>query len=198
MTNQSGVMTNLSMTPTVQSTQARETLFGQGMVRLNQMILTMYESMSPGLIHGKAAGYNRSVRRMRFYEVNIQGADIGGWTKNRVKWPSALRVDDPVHVQNILQKMQSNPPALSVYTALEEFGIEDVEAELDRIAQQLEDPRFHPDRLTAAVGAASQLGEAQIPSELGQLMPGGLDSEDMNDGAEASGSPDRDALVAGL
>lgn len=201
LTNQSGVMTNLSMTPTVQSTQARETLFGQGMVKLNQLILHIYEKMSSGPIEGRASGYTKSLRRPRYFEFFLNGQDMGGWRKNRVKWPSALRVDDPVHVQNILQKMQSDPPALSVYTALEEFGIEDVEAELDRIAMQLEDPRFHPDRLQAAVGAAAQLGDAQIPNELGALMPGGLtpdaglDGEDVNDAAEAAGSPDRDTLV---
>jgi hypothetical protein len=38
-----------------------------------------------------------------------------------------------------------------------------VEAEIDRIGLQLEDPRFHPDRMEAAVGAMTQLQGAQMP-----------------------------------
>jgi hypothetical protein len=79
-----------------------------------------------------------------------------------------------VYVQNLLQQLQAQPfPAISLYTYLESMGIEDVEAEIDRIGIQLEDPRFHPDRMTAAVGAMEKLG--------GQGLSG-VDSSGLNGG----------------
>lgn len=193
VTNQSGVVTNMALSPTVASSTYKESLFGTGLIELNESILALYEKFMKGQgITGRAMGPSgRSANGMRFYEVQISGDQIAGWYKNRIKWPSTLRTDDPVFVQNELQKMASDPPAQSVYTTLENLGIEDVEAELDRIQAQLEDPRMHPDRLKAAVDAIGGMAGA-MPPELG------VDPASMNAAAESAGNPNRSALVDGV
>jgi hypothetical protein len=99
---------------------------------------------------------------------------------------------------------------MSLYTYLEKAGIEDVEAEIDRIQQQLEDPRLHPEVLKSAVDAAATVEGAGLPgTELGGLAPdGGLGGPpgdlapdtDLGNGAfgdllHQSGSPHADGLT---
>ncbi len=143
--------------------------------------------------------YASQTGSMRLYDVALRGKDIAGWTKNRIKWPSAIRTDDPVYVQNHLQQLQAQPfPALSLYTYLEEMGVEDVEAEIDRIGLQLEDPRFHPDRMTAAVDALSTLGGQSLPTAGGEgVDPNAPPGEDAAyaDSIEASGVPNQPSLI---
>ena len=96
----------------------------------------------------------------------------------------------------------SNPPVQSLYTTLENLGIEDVEMEIERIGVQLEDARLHPDRMTAAVDAATRMGEQIMPSDMAGLDPASaqgpaLDPSQVNTNAVAAGSPNRDALVEG-
>lgn len=200
VTNQSGVVTNMALTPTVSQTTARETLMGATLSEINSDTLKLYERFMKGeriTFKGRRAG--RTPYQHRFFKVEITGNEIAGWYENRMKWPSAYRVDDPVYVQNILQQAQGDHPVLPIYDALEDLGREDVEATLDRLAMQLEDPRFHPDRLKMAVDAASSLAGIEAPGgDLGLGGGGGLDAEDVNDAAEAVGSPDRAALVNGI
>jgi hypothetical protein len=108
----------------------------------------------------------RSGQGTRFRNTAITGEEIGGWYKNRIRWPSAIRVDDPVYIQNDLAQVTSDPPAKSLYTSMEDRGIEDVEAEMQRIGNELEDPRLHPDRLQAgidAMGGAASAAPAPGP-----------------------------------
>lgn len=200
VTNQSGVVTNLALTPTVAQTTARETLMGASLQELNRDTLKLYERFMGGKeisFTGTRAG--RTPFQQRPFMVSLRGDEIGGWHENRIKWPSAYRIDDPVYVQNKLHLAQADPPFLSAYDLLEELGYDDVEGRIDRVARQLEDPRFHPDRMKQAIDAAMALGGAEIPADLEGLAPGGgLDAEDVNDAAEAVGSPDRSALVSGM
>lgn len=201
VTNQSGVMTNLSMTPSVASATDKQEVFGMGLVILNEAILRLFEKFMKGEqieVRGTRAKKPGS-KQMVFFEVNMAGSDISGWYKNRIKWPSALRTDDPVFVQNEIAKMTAQPPLQSVYTTAENIGIEDVEAEMDRIKAQLEDPRFHPDRLDSALNAASTLSEVpQLPDEMSGFDPGASVTPDsMNTAAESAGQPNRDTMVAG-
>lgn len=205
VTNQSGVMTNLALSPTVATNDDKESVFGAALSLLNSDILRLYEKFMAGEaieVRGvKPRGIGRGAGQ--FFEIGIPGKAIAGWYKNRIKWPSAMRTDDPVFVQNELQKMQSQPPVQSVYTTLENLGIEDAEAELDRIKEQLEDPRFHPEVLKSAIDAASALQGTELPADLEGLASGGapieemegLDEEDVNGAAVASASPHRDQLV---
>jgi hypothetical protein len=204
MTNQSGVVTNLSLNPVTTNNAAKESLMGSAITKLNEDILRLYEKFSAGEVievrgmKPKRAGLTSQV----YYEIGIKGKDISGWYKNRVKWPSALRTDDPVYVQNELAKMASDPPVQSIYTTLENLGVEDVEAELDRVKTQLEDPRFHPDRLSGAIEAANALQGTELPADMGGFTDvsgnGGIEDEElMNDAAVAGGSPNRDELVSG-
>lgn len=206
LTNQSGVMTNLSMTPTVTANQDRQTQFGHALEQLNEAILRLYEQFMKGQdidVRGsrpKRAGS----KAMKFYEVVINGSDINGWYLNRIKWPSALRTDDPVYVQNIIGRATAQPILMSVYDALEALGEEDVEAHLDRVKQQLEDPRFNPQGLQSAIGAATALSEVpDMPTDMDGFDPGydpgdgeGMGGgPDMNTAAVAQGNPNRDTLV---
>lgn len=163
VTNQSGIVTNLALTPTLQSNEYHESIWGQQLSILNEMILQLWEKNMEGDRIEMRGRYKGQTGSTKYYEVDITGAEIDGWYKNGIKWPSAVRTDDPVYVQNNLQQLTSDPPAVSLYTYLERAGTEDVEAEIDRIQQQLEDPRIHPDRLTAAVGAASTINQSQLP-----------------------------------
>lgn len=200
-TNQSGVATNMALSPTTASSEERTSIFGFGLQQLNSAILNLYEHYMKGdVIDVSGSRPTRAgVESMMFYAGSIRGGDIGGWRQTRVRWPSALRTDDPVYVQNELAKMQAQPPAQSVYTTLENLGIEDAEMELDRIQQQLEDPRMHPDRLTAAVGAASALQQGAMPSPIQGLDPNmaadPMDAEMVNNNGVAAGSPNKDELV---
>lgn len=200
LSNQSGVATNMALSPATMTTEEAQSLFGLGLIQLNEAILTLTEKFMKGqqieIRQGAARG--RAGTGWRFYDVTITGSEIGGWTKNRIKWPSALRTDDPIYVQNELAKAKgdaSQPPAQSLYTTLENLGVEDVEAEIDRIKQQLEDPRLHPDRLQAAVKAAQAFQESQLPAGVEGLDPvqagGAAPVDPMAAGAalEASGSP---------
>ena len=185
ITNQSGITTNLSLNPTLQSNEAHEAIWGRALMRLNEYILMLWEEFMKGDEIEFRGRYSSQTGTQKLYEVTMTGKDISGWYKNRIKWPSAIRTDDPVYVQNHLQQLQAQPfPALSLYTYLEEMGREDVEAEIDRIGQQLEDPRFHPDRMTAAVGAMTQLQGQSLPGT-GMMDP------------NAAGPPGADAAYSG-
>jgi hypothetical protein len=197
ITNQSGVVTNLALTPTLQSNEFHESIWGRKLSRLNEWILALWEKNRAGDIiefKGRKTGQSGSTK---FYEVDITGEEIAGWYKNEIKWPSAIRTDDPVYIQNNLNQLTSDPPAMSLYTYLEKAGVQDVEAEIDRIQQQLEDPRLHPDRLASAVDAAAAISGAQLPPGLEGLSPdGGVPfSNDLAGPLEAAGNPNRDVLA---
>lgn len=171
---QSGVQTNLSLSPTVQSNEYHETIWGQRLSCLNEYILMLWEKNMPGDVIQFEGSYRSEYGSQKYYEVSITGDEISGWYKNRIKWPSAIRVDDPVYIQNNLQQLTSQPPAMSLYTYLERAGTEDVEAEIDRIQQQLEDPRLHPEVLKSAVDAAATVEGAGLPgTDMGGLAPDG-------------------------
>jgi hypothetical protein len=202
VTNQSGIVTNLSLNPTLQSNEAHESVWGEALSTLNEYTLMLWEEFMKGDKIEFKGRYRTQGGSQKLYDVSITGKDIGGWYKNRIKWPSAIRTDDPVYVQNHLQQLQAQPfPAISLYTYLEEMGVEDVEAEIDRIGLQLEDPRFHPDRMTASVDAMTQLQGQTLP---GSGMPAG-DAFAPPPGADAAaadsyaaaGSPDQSVLANG-
>lgn len=199
VTNQSGVMTNLAMNPTVSTAQDRQTLWGLSLSRLNRAILRLFERFAPteDLSYQGYRPTGLSMSRMEYFETSdFKGRDIGGWYRNQLKWPSVLRTDDPIYVQNIISQVTSDPPLLSVYDAIEALGHDDAEGMADRIAAQLEDPRFHPDRLSGAISAATALGGAQIPPDLEGLLPGGgaMAGGDSVGAAGAAGNPNRDML----
>lgn len=198
ITNQSGVTTNLALTPTLQSNEYHETIWGMRLSELNEWILALWEKNKPGDIIefvGRKTMQNQSTK---YYEVDITGEEIGGWYKNRIKWPSAIRTDDPVYIQNLLAQLTSDPPGMSIYTYMELAGREDVEAEIDRIEQQLEDPRWHPDRLAGAVNVATTIGGSQLPPGMEGFAPdGGVPEQDLAGPLEAAGNPNRDALSGG-
>lgn len=199
---QTGVQTNLSLTPTLQSNDYHESIWGSRLARLNEWVLAMYEKNMPGDTIEFEGRYESQTGSQKYYDVTMTGEEIGGWRENRIKWPSAIRVDDPVYIQNNLQQLTSDPPAVSLYTYLERAGVEDVEAEIDRIKEQLEDPRLHPDRLNAAVDAAAAVEGAQLPgTDFGGFAPdGGLAPDGGAPGAfadsmEAGANPNSDALI---
>jgi hypothetical protein len=184
ITNQSGVVTNLALTPTLQSNEYHETIWGRRLSRLNERILMLWEAFGAGetiQYRGRVpAGMNGE--SSKFMNTSMVGEEIRGWYKNKIKWPSAIRTDDPAYVQNDLAQLTSDPPAISLYTSLENRGVEDVEAEIDRINQQLMDPRMHPDRLTAAMDAATSWDQAAMD-------PAGP-------ALEASGTPNTPGIAA--
>lgn len=202
ITNQSGVMTNLSLTPTLQSNEFHESIWGQKLSELNEWILALWEANMAGEIIEFKGRAHTQTGSTRYYEVEITGEEIAGWYKNRIKWPSAVRTDDPVYVQNQLQQLTSDPPAISLYTYLERLGVEDVEAEIDRIQEQLEDPRLHPDRLKSAIDAATAINGAGLPPGMeglqgdGGVVPDtGLGAGAFADQLEAGANPNSDALI---
>lgn len=198
---QTGVQTNLALTPTLQSNEYHEAIWGNRLSKLNEMILQLWEkNMASDNIEFRGR-YATQTGAMKYYEVNITGEEIGKWYKNRIKWPSAVRIDDPVYIQNNLQQLTSDPPAMSLYTYLERSGTEDVEAEIDRIQQQLEDPRLHPDRLQTAVDVASTMQGDMAGGPFGGFGPdAGLAPDTgvpgaFGDSMEAGATPYSDALV---
>lgn len=205
---QSGVQTNLSLSPTVQSNEYHESIWGQRLSKLNEYILMLWEkNMASDIISFQGTATKQSGTQV-YFDVEITGEEINKWYKNRVKWPSAMRVDDPVYIQNNLQQMTSDPPAMSLYTYLERVGVEDVEAEIDRIKEQLMDPRIHPERLESAVNAAASMQNSQLPgteyeglaADGGLGQPGVAPESDMGPGAfgdqmNQSGSPYANDLV---
>ena len=194
LSNQSGVATNMALSPATMTTEEAQSLFGLGLMQLNEAILRLNERFMVGQpieVRVTAQGRSRSSDAWRYYDIQITGDEIGGWFKNRIKWPSALRTDDPIFVQNELAKSQgdaANPPKQSLYTTMENLGVEDVEAEIDRIKTQLEDPRLHPDRLQAAITAAQAFGEAELAGGVEGLDPV-ADPSAGGAALEASGSP---------
>lgn len=171
---QSGVQTNLSLSPTVQSNEYHESVWGKKLSLLNQYILMLWEKNMDGDRIEFEGSFQTAAGSIKYFDVSITGGEIGGWYKNRIKWPSAIRIDDPVYVQNQLQQLTSDPPAISLYTFQENMGREDVEAEIDRIHEQLMDPRVHPDRLNSAVDAAATIQEAGLPgTDMGGFAPDG-------------------------
>ena len=197
ITNQSGIVTNLSLNPTLQSNEAHESIWGRSLAQLNEYILMLWEHFMSGDTINFAGRYSTQTGSQKLYDVSIIGKDIGGWYKNRIKWPSAIRTDDPVYVQNHLQQLTATPfPALSLYTYLEEMGVEDVEAEIDRIGLQLEDPRFHPDRMESAVNAMTSLQGNSVPGvDMGDETAPGAQAA-FTDSNEAAGVPAQAALAS--
>ena len=196
VTNQSGVMTNLTLTPTLQSNEQHETIWGHALAELNEWVLALWEKNMPGDQIKMRGRYTKNTGATKYYEVQMTGAEIGGWYKNRIKWPSAIRTDDPVYIQNNLQQLTSDPPAISLYTYLERLGVEDVEAEIDRIQQQLEDPRLHPDRLESMANVASTIEQNALPGDMAGLSPdGGFGGNAFTDALEGQGNPNKDPLA---
>ncbi len=202
VTNQSGVVTNLALTPTLQSNEYHETQWGQALSFLNRRLLQLTEKFGK-TFETTYRGYRpigADLDNAKVENLKFRGEEIMQWYENRIKWPSAIRTDDPVYVQNILSQLTSDPPAISLYTALELLGYEDVEAEIDRIQAQLEDPRMHPDRLAAGQEAANQAGNGALAGELlGGGPPASSDGGSatpnaLGDALTASGSPDADIL----
>lgn len=206
VTNQSGVMTNMALSPMMASTESRQKQFGHLMSLFNEDVLRIYEKFASGdeLMFAGTRSMGSQLKQTGVYTsamaydaggtpVYITGKDINGWYRNRIKWPSAIRTDDPVYVQTELSKMTSQPPAQSIYTTLENLGVEDVEAERDRILSELEDPRFHADVMTANVDAAAALQGSPMPGdESGFGGAAGSSVSDLMQSAEASASPMRD------
>jgi hypothetical protein len=167
VTNQSGVVTNLALTPTLQSNELRETVWGAALERLNRCILALYERfMAKDAIVFRTE--KRSIRGAAVqttpFDVSMAGEEIAGWHKNRMKWPSAIRTDDPVYLDGVLKKLSNPVQAISLYDALEELGYEDVEARIDRIRAEREDPRIHPEILAQTVESLTALGGLQDPA----------------------------------
>ena len=198
---QTGVQTNLALTPTLQSNDYHESIWGVRLMSLNEWILAFWETNMSGDVIEFQGRYETQTGSQKYYDVSITGSEIDGWYENRIKWPSAIRVDDPVYIQNNLQQLTSDPPAMSLYTYLEKGGIEDVEAEIDRIREQLEDPRLHPDRLKSAIDAAAGVQEAGLAGgDFGGFAPDGGVDPAMSEGvAPETGVPAgfADSLAAG-
>jgi hypothetical protein len=167
------------------------------LIKLHEDILRISEKFQAGEDIG-FKGMRPSgplLQKTEYFESEVRGSDIDGWYLNEIKWPSSIRTDDPVFVQNILSQVTSDPPLLPVYDAVELLGHEDAEALVDRIQAQLEDPRFHPDRLKSAIDAASALQGAELPTDMEGFDPSQpLEPGVMNGAAEYAGSPDRSAL----
>jgi hypothetical protein len=172
VTNQSGVQTNLALTPTLQSNEYHETQWGHNLSHLNRRLLQLTEKF--GKTHKTHyRGYRpvgADMENSKVEELTFEGKEVDGWYENRIKWPSTIKTDDPGYIQSIVSQLTADPPLISIYTALERLGYEDVEAEIDRISEDLEDPRRHPERQEAAINAATQAGS---PGLAGQLAGGG-------------------------
>lgn len=201
MTNQSGVMTNMSMSPTVGAAAERMAVFGHGLARENEIILAFLEKNMAGdeIVARALRPRGPAMMSMMSIAGRFFGRDIGGWYHNRIKWPAVLRTDDPMYVQTELSKMVATPvPAQSVYTTMENLGIEDVEAELDRLQKQLEDPRMHPERLKSAIEAATALSGARLGPDMagmGGVPGGGGPPPGLGSAAMAAGNPNAAALA---
>lgn len=198
VTNQSGVITNLALTPSLQSNEYHQDIWGTSLSTLNEWILQLYERFGGDKdyeFRGRIpSGINNKSTKYR-YNVITKG-DIGGWYQNRIKWPAAIRVDDPVYIQNDLAQLTSNPPAISLYTSLENRGHEDVEAEIDRIKEQLEDPRLHPAVMEAGVNAVTALaGSGPVGESLAGGTPAAPASGDPQGALAATGSPYADDVA---
>ena len=202
VTNQSGVVTNLALTPTLQSNEFHESIWGLRLSELNEWILALWEKNKADDLIEFRGRKNTKFGGTRYYEVQLTGREIGGWYKNLIKWPSAIRTDDPVYVQNLLQQLTSSVPGISLYSYLEEMGREDVEAEIDRIQQQLEDPRLNPEGLKSAMDVASTISGAGLPPGMEGFAPdaGVVPDTDLGmggfaDSLEAGANPNSDAMI---
>lgn len=176
LSNQSGAASNMALNPLIADAETAQSIVGNGLVQLNRAILALYAKFSKGkVIHARGARPKRpGVASYVPYASGITGADMNEWYENRIKWPSALRTDDPTYIQNEIAKSNAdgnNPPKQSLYTTLENLGIEDVEAEIDRIKTQLEDPRLHPQVTAASVDAAAQMQGSLLPDGAQGLDP---------------------------
>ena len=184
ITNQSGIATNMALTPTLQSNELRQTIWGAELATLNTWILMTYEAKSKGKPISFPGG--RVIRRTRKgaatqsfpLQVNIKGSDINGWYRNKIQWPSAIRVDDPVYLDGVIKQLANSPQLISIFDAHEMLGYEDSEAMSDRIAAEHEDPRHHPEILEQTVASLQGLAGLNDPDAAGltqdiEEVPGG-------------------------
>lgn len=195
VTNQSGVVTNLTLTPTLQSNEVRQSIWSGALERLNERILMLYERFSKGQeIHfrGLRTVVRGASRKVSPFEVTITGGEISGWYSNRIKWPSVIRVDDPVYVDTQLKMLQAQPQAMSLFDFMENVGVERVESAIDRIRAEREDPRIHPEVLSETVSSLSGLsGMAGVGPSLMGLGASGAEPDVMSEDetAVATGQP---------
>jgi hypothetical protein len=209
LSQQSGTATNVSQNPVTAIIEEKQSIFGHGLVKLNEAVLRLFEKFMKGEQIEVRAGAMKipgNSASWRYFDVKIKGEEIGGWYKSRIKWPSKFRTDDPVLVQNELAKSKGdaeNPPAQSLYTTMENLGVEDPEAEIDRIQQQLEDPRLHPGRMTAAIQAGQALTGNALPAPMAGLDPAigaaqaapAIPPAQVNANTSAAGLPAGDAMT---
>ena len=198
VTNQSGVATNMALSPATASTEERQSMFGHGLIQLNEVLLRMYEKMGGSLSVKGVRAKRPGSPLMIPYAEDFSGAEIDGWYVNRIKWPSVLRTDDPVFVQNEVAKKDAN--LQSTYSTMENIGIEDTEMELDRLRVELEDPVLHPEVMEASVNAATALMGAAVPDPMAALDPATAATMDpgmVNANAKAAGSPHTKQLTDG-
>jgi len=173
VTNQSGVVTNLTLTPTLQSNELVQTIWGASLSKLNTWILMTYEEKSkkkeitfPG---GRVVRHRFKGAASVDYplQVKMVGEVIGGWYRNKIQWPSAIRVDDPVYLDGIIKQLANEPQVISLFDAHEMLGHEDSEAMTDRIAAEREDPRIHPEVLAETINSLQGLAGVQAPEAEG-------------------------------
>ena len=190
VTNQSGVVTNMALTPTVTDSEDRSVIFGMGLIKLNTAILRLYEKFMAGEEISVSTVKSASGGKMVAASGTLRGSDIAGWYKNVIKWPSMMRTDDPLFIQSLLSQVTSQPPTMSIYDFLEETGRSDVEARLDRIKEEREDPRIHPEVLKTAIDAATAFsGAGGISPEIA-----GLDGVSGASGGGPGGAPSAGTL----
>ena len=192
ITNQSGVATNLALTPTLQSNEYHETQWGHRLALLNRRLLQIVEKFGKSF-ETNYRGYRPVGPEMKNYkveELSFKGSDVDHWYENRIKWPSTIKTDDPGYIQSIVSQLTADPPLISIYTALERLGYEDVESEIDRISEDLEDPRRHPERQQAAIEAANQAGQPGLAGQLaGASGPATGPSQEKVGGGPLQGAP---------
>jgi hypothetical protein len=192
ITNQSGVVTNLTLTPTLQSNELRQTVWGFAFNRLNANVLALYEHFSPSMPI-QFSGLRRTRKGASFkvspFKVSITGAEIAGWYESIMKWPSAIRNDDPVYVQTQLSMVTSDPQTMSVYDFEEAVGVEDVEAWIDRIRAEKEDFRLHPEVLEATLNSLGAMTGMASPDAagVGAGVGGTAQSDEMQSAKVATG-----------
>lgn len=168
-----GTALNAMFTPVLSSINKKREEWTYGIRSLFAMLLELQESIGDSKALGKVA---LSAERTAWGQVKskesegdivvLSGKDIAGLRDVSITWPDVLPRDDAAFLQEQIQLFQAG--VQSLYTTLENMGVEYPDDEIARIRWENNDPALRGEKVAEQTRAVTPLLKAQMENQLKQ------------------------------
>jgi hypothetical protein len=190
----SGIGFRIALTPMQQITELKLPLRVKALESVGSYLLKCFEKMVGG------ARYRGMINRGlgRFGAVEVTKADIDGQYYVTIDYGNLLPRDDMAFAQNEVYMYKTG--VQSMYQTLDNLGVQDPDAEIERIKKELQDPVLNPEhvKMLRELGVGGQQG--QQPTQPAQPnMPPGMQQGLQNMMPQGAGvSPGNPMMGGGL